>query len=244
MSRAVREALGHEVGNKTLEGYPGRRFHGGGAYVDVVERLAIERAKELFGAAYANVQPHSGTQANQAVFFALLKPGDRILSLNLTAGGQPAVRRDRGARARGRRQGGARGRRLGGDQALRGAEDRDLRGAEHLPARDRPGVGDSARGALSGAQLRRLHAAREAALGARAGTARAVGTGDCTTAADRDREMLTDGDRRGKRPMNGAMDTRVGRLVGASRAQIRSAGRAGSAAVPRYRRATGPRADR
>ena len=87
MSRAVREALGHEIGNKSLEGYPGHRFHGGGEYVDVVERLAIDRAKELFGAAYANVQPHSGTQANQAVFFTLLKPGDRILSLDLAAGG-------------------------------------------------------------------------------------------------------------------------------------------------------------
>ena len=87
MSRAVREALGHEIGNKTLEGYPGNRFHGGGEYVDVVERLAIERAKKLFDAAYANVQPHSGTQANQAVFFALLRPGDRILSLDLAAGG-------------------------------------------------------------------------------------------------------------------------------------------------------------
>lgn len=87
MSRAVREALGHEMGNKTLEGYPGKRFHGGGEYVDVVERLAIERAKALFGAAYANVQPHSGTQANQAVFFALVRPGDRILSLDLAAGG-------------------------------------------------------------------------------------------------------------------------------------------------------------
>ncbi len=87
MSRAVREALGHEIGNKTLEGYPGNRFHGGGEHVDVVERLAIERAKELFGAAYVNVQPHSGTQANQAVFFALLRPGDRILSLDLAAGG-------------------------------------------------------------------------------------------------------------------------------------------------------------
>ena len=87
MSRAVREELGHEIGNKTLEGYPGNRFHGGGEYVDVVERLAIERARKLFGAAYANVQPHSGTQANQAVFFALLQPGDRILSLDLAAGG-------------------------------------------------------------------------------------------------------------------------------------------------------------
>ena len=87
MSRAVREALGHEIGNKTLEGYPGNRFHGGGEHVDIVERLAIERAKELFGAAYANVQPHSGTQANQAVFFVFLRPGDRILSLDLAAGG-------------------------------------------------------------------------------------------------------------------------------------------------------------
>ena len=87
MSQAVREALGHEIGNKTLEGYPGNRFHGGGVYVDIVERLAIERAKELFGAGYANVQPHSGTQANQAVFFVFLRPGDRILSLDLAAGG-------------------------------------------------------------------------------------------------------------------------------------------------------------
>jgi glycine hydroxymethyltransferase len=73
--------------NKTLEGYPGSRFHGGGQFVDVVEQAAIDRAKELFGAAYANVQPHSGTQANQAVFFTLVKPGDRILSLDLAAGG-------------------------------------------------------------------------------------------------------------------------------------------------------------
>ena len=87
MSRAVREALGHEIGNKTLEGYPGNRFHGGGEYVDVVERLAIERARKLFGVAYANVQPHSGTQANRAVFLVLPQPGDRILSLDLAAGG-------------------------------------------------------------------------------------------------------------------------------------------------------------
>ena len=87
MSRAVREALGHEIGNKTLEGYPGNRFHGGGEHVDAVERLAVKRARQLFGAAYANVQPHSGTQANQAVLFALLSPGDRILSLDLAAGG-------------------------------------------------------------------------------------------------------------------------------------------------------------
>ena len=93
MSRAVREALGHEIGNKTLEGYPGNRFHGGGEYVDVVERLAIERARKLFGAAYANVQPHSGTQANQAVFFALLQPGDRILSSRPRGGRAPQPRR-------------------------------------------------------------------------------------------------------------------------------------------------------
>ena len=77
VSRAVREALGHEITNKTLEGYPGGRFHGGGRNVDVIERLAIERAKALFGAEYVNVQPHSGTQENQAVFFALAEPGNR-----------------------------------------------------------------------------------------------------------------------------------------------------------------------
>ena len=87
VSRAVREALGHEMTNKTLEGYPGKRFHGGGQYVDVVEQAAINRGKELFGAAYCNVQPHSGVQANQAVFFALVSPGDRLLSLDLAAGG-------------------------------------------------------------------------------------------------------------------------------------------------------------
>ena len=73
--------------NKTLEGYPGARFHGGGRYVDVVERAAVDRAKELFDCAYANVQPHSGSQANLAVFFDLLKPGDTVLSLDLAAGG-------------------------------------------------------------------------------------------------------------------------------------------------------------
>ena len=87
VSRAVLEALGHEMTNKTLEGYPGNRFHGGGQFVDVVEQAAIDRAKELFGAAYANVQPHSGVQANQAVFFTLVSPGDSILSLDLAAGG-------------------------------------------------------------------------------------------------------------------------------------------------------------
>ncbi|MGJ7040286.1 glycine hydroxymethyltransferase [Shinella sp. BE166] len=87
VSRAVLDALAHEMTNKTLEGYPGNRFHGGGQFVDVVEQAAIDRAKELFGCAYANVQPHSGTQANLAVFFLLLKPGDKVLSLDLAAGG-------------------------------------------------------------------------------------------------------------------------------------------------------------
>jgi glycine hydroxymethyltransferase len=87
VSRAVLDALGHEMTNKTLEGYPGNRFHGGGEFVDVVEQAAIDRARELFAASYANVQPHSGTQANQAVFFTLLNPGDRVLSLDLAAGG-------------------------------------------------------------------------------------------------------------------------------------------------------------
>ena len=87
VSRAVLDALGHEMTNKTLEGYPGNRFHGGAEFVDVVEQAAIDRAKQLFGCEYANVQPHSGTQANQAVFFGLLQPGDRIMSLDLAAGG-------------------------------------------------------------------------------------------------------------------------------------------------------------
>ncbi|TWI35224.1 serine hydroxymethyltransferase [Paracoccus sulfuroxidans] len=87
VSQAVLDALGHEMTNKTLEGYPGNRFHGGGQFVDVVEQAAIDRAKELFNCGYANVQPHSGTQANLAVFFLLVKPGDRILSLDLAAGG-------------------------------------------------------------------------------------------------------------------------------------------------------------
>ena len=87
VSRAVLDALGSRLTNKTVEGYPGKRFHGGAQFVDVAERLAIERACRLFGADYANVQPHSGTQANQAVFLALVKPGDTILSLSLAAGG-------------------------------------------------------------------------------------------------------------------------------------------------------------
>ena len=87
VSRAVLDALGHEIANKTLEGYPDARYHAGGRFVDVVERAAAERACELFDCAYANVQPHSGSQANLAVFFALLRPGDRVLSLDLAAGG-------------------------------------------------------------------------------------------------------------------------------------------------------------
>lgn len=87
VSRAVLDALGHAMTNKTLEGYPGKRFHGGGKYVDIVEQAAIDRAKQLFGCEYVNCQPHSGTQANQAVFFALLKPGDSVLSMDLSAGG-------------------------------------------------------------------------------------------------------------------------------------------------------------
>ncbi|MEM7194082.1 MAG: serine hydroxymethyltransferase [Pseudomonadota bacterium] len=87
VSRAVLDALGHEITNKTLEGYPGNRFHGGGKYADICEQAAIDRAKALFNCEYANVQPHSGTQANQAVFFALLKPGDSVLSMELAAGG-------------------------------------------------------------------------------------------------------------------------------------------------------------
>ncbi|VAW02129.1 Serine hydroxymethyltransferase [hydrothermal vent metagenome] len=87
VSRAVLDALGHVVTNKTLEGYPGHRFHGGGENVDIMEQAAIDRAKELFDCAYANVQPHSGSQANLAVFFLLLKPGDTVLSLDLASGG-------------------------------------------------------------------------------------------------------------------------------------------------------------
>ncbi|CAL9364287.1 serine hydroxymethyltransferase [Streptomyces sp. enrichment culture] len=84
---AVMEAQGSVATNKYAEGYPGRRYYGGCEHVDVTERLAIERAKSLFGAAYANVQPHSGAQANTAVFFALLRPGDTILGLDLAHGG-------------------------------------------------------------------------------------------------------------------------------------------------------------
>jgi len=87
VSRAVLEAQGSVLTNKYAEGYPGRRYYGGCEFVDEVERLAIERAKRLFDCKFANVQPHSGANANQAVFFALLKPGDKFLGMDLAAGG-------------------------------------------------------------------------------------------------------------------------------------------------------------
>ncbi|MFC6207474.1 serine hydroxymethyltransferase [Levilactobacillus tongjiangensis] len=87
VSHAVREAQGSVLTNKYAEGYPGKRYYGGAQYIDVVEQLAIDRAKKLFGAEYANVQPHSGSQANQAAYAAFLKPGDIILGMSLDAGG-------------------------------------------------------------------------------------------------------------------------------------------------------------
>ena len=87
VSKAVMAAQGSVLTNKYAEGYPGKRYYGGCEYVDVVEQLAIDRAKELFGAGYANVQPHSGAQANMVVFFALLTPGDTVMGMNLTDGG-------------------------------------------------------------------------------------------------------------------------------------------------------------
>jgi glycine hydroxymethyltransferase len=87
VSRAVLEAQGSVLTNKYAEGYPGRRYYGGCQFVDVVERLAIERITKLFGCRYANVQPHSGAQANQAAFMALMQPGDVFMGLNLAAGG-------------------------------------------------------------------------------------------------------------------------------------------------------------
>ena len=82
-SKAVMEASGSVLTNKYAEGYPGKRYYGGCEYVDVAENLARDRAKELFGADYANVQPHSGSQANMGVLFAVLKPGDTILGMDL-----------------------------------------------------------------------------------------------------------------------------------------------------------------
>ncbi len=87
VSAAVLETLGSVLTNKYAEGYPGRRYYGGCEYVDVAESLAIERAKALFGAEHANVQPHSGAQANMAAYFALLEPGDTVLGMNLAHGG-------------------------------------------------------------------------------------------------------------------------------------------------------------
>lgn len=87
VSKAVMAAMGSHLTNKYAEGYPGRRYYGGCEYVDVVEQIAIDRAKELFGCEYVNVQPHSGAQANAAVFFAILKPGDTFMGLSLNQGG-------------------------------------------------------------------------------------------------------------------------------------------------------------
>ena len=87
VSDAVMEAQGSIMTNKYAEGYPGKRYYGGCQCVDVVENLAIERAKELFDAEYVNVQPHSGAQANMAVQFALLQPGDTVMGMNLDHGG-------------------------------------------------------------------------------------------------------------------------------------------------------------
>ncbi len=87
VSRAVLEATGSVLTNKSAEGYPGRRYYGGCEFVDVIERLAIERARQLFGAEHVNVQPHSGTSANMAVYFAVLRPGDKLMGMDLSCGG-------------------------------------------------------------------------------------------------------------------------------------------------------------
>ena len=84
---AVMEAMGSTLTNKYAEGYPGKRYYGGCEFVDIVEQLAIDRAKQLFGVKFANVQPHSGSQANTAVYTAVLKPGDKILTMSLEHGG-------------------------------------------------------------------------------------------------------------------------------------------------------------
>lgn len=87
VSKAVMAAMGSQLTNKYAEGYPGKRYYGGCEFVDIAENLAMDRAKEIFGCTYANVQPHSGAQANMAVFFALLKPGDTVMGMNLNHGG-------------------------------------------------------------------------------------------------------------------------------------------------------------
>src|SRR6201991_4035670 len=86
-SPAVMEAQGTQLTNKYAEGYPGKRYYGGCEFVDIAEQLAIDRLKKLFGAEYANVQPNSGSQANQSVFFGLLNPGDTIMGMSLAEGG-------------------------------------------------------------------------------------------------------------------------------------------------------------
>ena len=87
VDQAVLEALGQPMTNKYAEGYPKKRYYGGCEYVDIVEQLAIDRVKQLFGAEAANVQPNSGSQANQGVFFAMLQPGDTIMGMSLAEGG-------------------------------------------------------------------------------------------------------------------------------------------------------------
>ena len=87
VSKAVMAAMGSPLTNKYAEGYPGKRYYGGCEYVDVVENLAIERAKQVFGCEYVNVQPHSGAQANMAAFFAIMEPGDTFMGMNLAHGG-------------------------------------------------------------------------------------------------------------------------------------------------------------
>jgi len=87
VSRAVREAQGSVLTHKYAEGYPGKRYYGGCEYVDIAETLAQDRAKKLFNCEYANVQPHSGSQANMAAYLAFMKPGDTILGMNLSHGG-------------------------------------------------------------------------------------------------------------------------------------------------------------
>lgn len=92
-SKAVMEAQGSVLTNKYAEGYPGRRYYGGCEFVDVVENLARERAKKLFSAEHANVQPHSGAQANTAVYFSVLNVGDKVMGMNLTHGGSSNPRK-------------------------------------------------------------------------------------------------------------------------------------------------------
>lgn len=91
VSPEVLEAQGSVLTNKYAEGYPGKKYYGGCKYIDIIENLAIERAKKIFKAEYANVQPHSGSQANMAVYFSILEVGDTILAMNLSHGGLPLI---------------------------------------------------------------------------------------------------------------------------------------------------------